>query len=151
MAESESNTVYVITGVNRGIGLCMVQKLLTRPQTVIVGTVRSEDSRAQLLAGTADVVPGAGSKLISVLVDYSAGLDTEDLERVFAPTLAEHGVKHVDVLIANAGHTMAMGTVTGTTAAQMRELHEINTIGPLITLQALWHLMTQGRRRRTCW
>ncbi|KAJ3474880.1 hypothetical protein NLG97_g9652 [Lecanicillium saksenae] len=52
---AESKTVYAITGVNRGIGLCMVQKLLARPQTVVIGTVRNEDARAQLLA--ADAIP----------------------------------------------------------------------------------------------
>lgn len=142
---AESNTVYVVTGANRGIGLCMVQSLLARPQTTVVGTVRSDDARAQLLAGTASVVPGAGSKLVGVLVDYSAGLEAEDIVHAFGAALAEHGVKHVDVLVANAGHTMVMESVLATTAAQMRALYEVNTIGPLVTLQGLWHLMTQGR------
>ncbi|OAA75313.1 Short-chain dehydrogenase/reductase SDR [Akanthomyces lecanii RCEF 1005] len=142
---AESSTVYVVTGANRGIGLCMVQSLLARPQTIVVGTVRSNDGKAQLLDGTANVVPGVGSKLVSVLVDYSASLEAEDIVRKFGPTLAEHGIKHVDVLIANAGHTMAMENVLATTATQMRALYEVNTIGPLLTLQGLWHLMTQGR------
>lgn len=143
---TESSTVYVVTGANRGIGLCMVQQLLARPQTVVIGSVRSDAARAQLLTGTADVVLGAGSKLLSVLLDFGAGnLDAEAVTRACAAPLAEAGVKHVDVLIANAGHTMEMGTVLDTTPAEMRELYEINTIGPLVTLQGLWLLMTEGR------
>ncbi|OAA72092.1 Short-chain dehydrogenase/reductase SDR [Cordyceps fumosorosea ARSEF 2679] len=142
---ANASTVYVITGANRGIGLCMVQILLARPQTTVIGTVRSDDGRAQLLAGSADVVRGAGSKLISVLVDYAAGLESQDITKAFSAALAGKGVRHVDVLVANAGHTMVMGGVLETTAAQMRELYEINAIGPLVTLQGLWPLMTQGR------
>ncbi|XWX02210.1 hypothetical protein V2A60_010243 [Cordyceps javanica] len=154
---AESSTVYVVTGANRGIGLCMARSLLARAQTVVVGTVRSEDARAQLLAGTASVVPGAESKLVSVLLDYSTssfssagggGLESHDIARAFGPALAESGVGHVDVLVANAGHTMTMGGVLATTGAQMRALHDINTVGPLVTLQGLWPLMTRGRAAR---
>ncbi|KAM3432774.1 hypothetical protein NHJ13734_006715 [Beauveria thailandica] len=141
----ESSTVYVITGANRGIGLCMVQRLLARPQTTVVGTVRTDEARTQLHASTASVERGIGSKLIIVLIDYSAGLEAEDVVHAFDAALSDHGIEHVDVLVANAGHTMTMEGILTTTAAQMRELHEINTIGPLVSLQALWPLMTKGR------
>ncbi|KAF1735536.1 putative oxidoreductase [Beauveria bassiana] len=142
---ADSSTVYVITGANRGIGLCMVQRLLARPQTTVVGTVRTDDARGQLYAGTVSVERGPGSKLFSVLLDYSAGLEAEDIVHAFDAALSDYGIEHVDVLVANAGHTMTMEGILTTTAAQMRELHEINTIGPLVTLQALWPLMTKGR------
>ncbi|OAA40214.1 Short-chain dehydrogenase/reductase SDR [Beauveria brongniartii RCEF 3172] len=142
---TESSTVYVITGANRGIGLCMVQRLLARPQTTVVGTVRTDEARAQLHAGRAGVERGTGSKLVIVLLDYSASLEAKDVVHAFDVALSDHGIEHVDVLVANAGHTMTMEGILTTTAAQMRELHEINTIGPLVTLQALWPLMTKGR------
>ncbi|KAJ2975606.1 hypothetical protein NQ176_g5426 [Zarea fungicola] len=141
----ELKTVYVITGANRGIGLCMVQLLLSRPQTVVVGTVRSEDTRAQLLSGTASVVLGAGSKLVSVLIDYSAHPEASEVENLVSAALLEASVKHVDVLVANAGYTNKTGSVLETTPAEMRELYEVNTIGPLVMFQGLCGLLTQGR------
>ncbi|ATY60654.1 Short-chain dehydrogenase reductase SDR [Cordyceps militaris] len=147
-AMTEPNTVYVITGANRGIGLCMAQSLLTRRQTTVVATVRSDAARTQLLTGTASVVPAAGSKLVSALVDYSAELEADDISRVLGAALAENGVDHVDVVVANAGHAMGMEGVLTTTAAQMRALYNINTIGPLVTLQGLWPLMTRARAER---
>lgn len=139
-----TKTVYLITGANRGIGLCLVQLLLARPQTVVVGTVRSDAAKAQLHSGTSSVVCGEGSVLVGILLDYSSGLEADVVEKTVTAALeAEAGVKYLDVLVANAGHTMEMGDVLATTPAQMRELYEINTIGPLVTFQGLWKLMQQ--------
>lgn len=142
---SES-TVYVVTGANRGIGLALVRLLLARPQIIIVGSVRSDAAKAQLLAGTESVVPGAGSKVLPILLDFSSGLEASDVENAITLVLKAEGITHVDVVVANAGYTTNMEPVVTTTPAQMRELYEVNTIGPLVTFQGAWELLSKGRK-----
>src|ERR1700760_1021388 len=66
-----SNTVYVITGANRGIGLGLVQAYLARPSTTVVATVRSEIAAISLVASINEVEIGSLSVLHIVQLDFS--------------------------------------------------------------------------------
>ncbi|KAK0726383.1 hypothetical protein B0T21DRAFT_403456 [Apiosordaria backusii] len=41
MVDHSKNTVYLITGANRGIGLALVSRLSTRPSTTVIATTRA--------------------------------------------------------------------------------------------------------------
>jgi len=91
---SSSNTVYLITGANRGLGLGMVTALLKRPNTTVIAGVRdvtSSSSQALLSLHTAEA-----SKLVLAHIDSndhrSAELAIKDLK----------DIDKIDTVIANA-------------------------------------------------
>jgi NAD(P)-dependent dehydrogenase (short-subunit alcohol dehydrogenase family) len=144
---TDQSTVYVVTGANRGIGLGLVTSLLSRPHTVIIGTVRSAQAHKQLADAAESLPKGDGSTLYIAQVDYSTVPGPEAIRKSIDEATAGE-ITHVDVLICNAGYADSMRPVLETTAAQMREHFDINTIGPLMTFQALWPYMQQDARSR---
>lgn len=131
---SDSNTVYVITGANRGIGLGLVKSLLTRPSTTVIATVRNEDAATSLLSELIKTLIGEKSGFEIVKLDFSAALPLEQIRSAFT-------TDRIDVLINNAGWSPPMTLATQTSAADLRAAFEINTIGPLTVFQALWPLL----------
>jgi len=91
---SSSNTVYLITGANRGLGLGLVTALLKRPNTTIIAGVRdvtSSSSKALLSLHAAEA-----SQVILAHIDsndqHSAELAVKGLK----------GIDRIDTVIANA-------------------------------------------------
>ncbi|KAH6634882.1 hypothetical protein B0J18DRAFT_417385 [Chaetomium sp. MPI-SDFR-AT-0129] len=140
------NTVYLVTGANRGIGFALVTVLLVRPNTTVFATARTASSAAPLtnFQGTVH----ATSKLIPVLLneDDSSGATT-------SATLAtrlreEHSVQKLDVIVANAGGSQPPGTVLDSDPVAVMKDFEVNAIGPLKLFQALWPLLDAGREKK---
>ncbi|GAP87071.2 putative short-chain dehydrogenase reductase SDR [Rosellinia necatrix] len=135
-----SNTVYVITGGNRGLGLGLVKALLARPATTVVATVRSEQAAAVLKDETTNTAKGDGSALHAVLLDFSTAVAPEQVRQ----TVTAAGVDKVDVLINNAGGAQPMVPALETTAEDLRAAFETNTIAPLLVFQGLWPLLQRS-------
>ncbi|KAF4470801.1 aps10 [Fusarium albosuccineum] len=133
----EKNTVYVVTGANRGIGLGLVKALLSRPSTTVVATVRSDDAAASLKADIASVTKGDQSTLDVVKLDLSTAPTPEQVRNAIT-------VDHVDVLINNAGFSPPMNPAVETTADELRAAFETNTIGSLMVFQGLWPLLQKS-------
>ncbi|KAI1123583.1 NAD(P)-binding protein [Nemania abortiva] len=140
MASDESNTVYVVTGGNRGLGLGLVKALLARPAVTVIATVRSEEASVILKNETTDAVKGNGSNIHSVLLDFSTAVAPEQVRQVVTAV----GVNRVDVLINNAGGAQPMVPALTTTAEDLRAAFETNTIAPLLVFQGLWPLMQKS-------
>ncbi|KAI2624797.1 NAD(P)-binding protein [Xylaria nigripes] len=134
------NTVYVVTGGNRGLGLGLVKALLTRPATTVIATVRSEQALAVLNDEISDATQGDGSILRSVLLDFSTAVGSEQVRQI----ITDVGVSKVDVLINNAGDVQPMVPALRTTAEDLRAAFETNTIAPLLVFQGLWPLMQKS-------
>lgn len=139
MAPGNENTVYVITGANRGIGLGMVTALLARPRTTVVGTVRTEDAAATLHSLSESLQKGENSALHVMQLDFSTAPEHSTIRDRFAA--ATSNLRRIDVLICCAGQVSFLGPALDTTAADLRSAFEVNTISPLMTFQALWPLM----------
>jgi norsolorinic acid ketoreductase len=58
---------------------------------------------------------------------------------------ADHGITHLDVVIANAGIASDAEPPLSAPAAAMRSHFEVNTVAPLLLFQACWALL-QGAR-----
>lgn len=149
-----SNTTYLVTGGNRGIGFGLVTALLQRPNTTVVctevstpswihwhvskiATVR-DPSRASPLEGLST---GEGSKLIIVRVD-SADADTataavEELQ-------SKHKVTSLDVVIANAAIGEHYKTAAETDLKEAERHYLINFIGPLALFKATLPLLEKS-------
>ncbi|KAK4044086.1 hypothetical protein C8A01DRAFT_43021 [Parachaetomium inaequale] len=134
------NTVYLITGANRGIGLAVTTLLLTRPHTTVVATARHPSPSLDSFPRE-KIHPT--SKLTPILLDDGAGSDPA---RTSSATLAarlrdEHGVAALDVVVANAGGSTAMGGVLTTSPEEMERDFGVNAAGPARLFQAVWPVM----------
>ncbi|KAL4941676.1 hypothetical protein BDV06DRAFT_235940 [Aspergillus oleicola] len=132
-----ANTVWVITGANRGIGLGLVRALLARPSNTIIGTVRNAAAESSLKEETSTITPGANSILHIIQLEFSTALPAETIIATFTPL----NLPHIDVLIANAGFSTPMTPALTTSPSDMRACFETNTIAPLVLFQALWPLL----------
>ena len=84
-----------------------------------------------------------GSKLIIVKLDSFSTTDPRD---AIACLASDHGLDHIDVLVANAGINSFMGQVLETSAEDMRAHFEANTIAPLLLFQATWPLLAKSKQ-----
>lgn len=135
------NTVYVVTGGNRGLGLGLVKSLLLRPQTTVITTVRNADAAATLQAEGLSL--GEGSKLYTILLDYSTAPSPEDVRTAFNNEVGD-AVDRIDVMINNAGMCPPLSVAAQTSAADLRAAYETNAISPLMVFQGLWPLLQKA-------
>lgn len=125
-----------------GIGLGIVQALFARPQTTVIGVVR-DPVRASNLEDECSKGPrGEGSNLHTLAVDVSNVPERDGLKELIKSKLSS-SIDHIDVFISSIGQTGLMKSALETTAQEMREHYEANTISPLMLFQAFWPLMQQ--------
>ncbi|KAL5399456.1 hypothetical protein PMIN03_012679 [Paraphaeosphaeria minitans] len=131
-----TNTTYLITGANRGIGRGLTAELLQRPYVTVIAAVR--DTSATTFV---NLPAGDGSKLIIVKLD---SLTESDAKEVVAQLLARHGITSLDVVIANAGIANSSASVDETTSDNLRDHFNTNTIGPVLLFQATKPLLKES-------
>ena len=125
-----SNRTFFITGANSGFGLAIATAASAAGHTVI-GTVRSEASRADLAAQLPDI--------------HTALCDVTDFDRI--PAIVEQVEKDhgpVDVLINNAGYGHE-GVLEESPIEEMRRQFDVNVFGAVAVAKAF---LPRFRRRR---
>ncbi|EFR02881.1 aflatoxin biosynthesis ketoreductase nor-1 [Nannizzia gypsea CBS 118893] len=137
-----SNTVYVITGASRGVGLGLAQAYIARPSTTVIGIVRNESSATALLEAMGRSPKGENSVLHVVHVDFSMRTTPQIIRN--RVDIAAGNLNYVNTVICAAGHVTTVMPSVEMTAEHLRECFEINTIGPLMVLQALRDLLEKG-------
>ncbi|EPE33481.1 NAD(P)-binding Rossmann-fold containing protein [Glarea lozoyensis ATCC 20868] len=139
-----SNTIYLITGANRGIGLGLTSLLLSRPNTTVVATVRDKTtSTTSLLA-----LPKApGSELIIAYLSISttSALEIESAHKALAEDLETRGINRLDVLIANAGNGTSFKSAADTDLEDVVRDFHTNTLAPLSLYQTLLPLLQRSK------
>lgn len=135
-----NSTVYVVTGANRGLGLGLVKTLLTRSNTIVIATVRSEQAAAGLRQDT-NHASNLDDNLRIVQFDFTHAVAPEEIRK----TISDLGVDHIDVLINNAGCAQPMVPASQITAEDLRVAFEVNTIAPLMVFQGVWPLLQKSR------
>jgi norsolorinic acid ketoreductase len=135
-----SNTVYLITGANRGIGHGIVASYLEKPNNTVIATVRDATNRA-LTKDLSSLPTGESSKLIIFSLEATHESEYNELLRKIT---SEYGTDHIDVVIANAGINYDMDPVATTSIAKMKEYMEVNAYGPLLLFQAVLPLLEKS-------
>ncbi|KAF5619616.1 ketoreductase [Fusarium sp. NRRL 25303] len=134
---SSNNTVWVVTGGNRGIGLGFVKALLARPSVTVIATVRNDQAHKSVEDATFDLLKGDNTILSIVQLNFTTSLSPDQIRRVF-------DIDHVDVLINNAAANFKSYPVLDIPTDDLRSAFEINTIGPLTVVQGLWPLLQKS-------
>ena len=129
---------YIITGANRGIGKGFVEQLLQRPAATVIATARDPAKAASLN----DLKKGEGSKLIIVKLDSQVETDARE---AVAQLQEKHGITSIDVVIANAGIAHSSSPVVKNTPEALRDHFNVNTIGPVLLLQAVYPLLKSSK------
>ncbi|KAL4803582.1 hypothetical protein BDV18DRAFT_163135 [Aspergillus unguis] len=136
MSTNPPNTIWVITGANRGIGLGLLKRLLERPSTTVIATVRNNEAASTLNAEVASLSPRKDNALHIIQLDFTTALAPEAIRSAFEAALPN--LSHIDILINNAALAPPLIPSVTITADSLRASFEVNTIAPLLTFQALW-------------
>ncbi|KAL5040966.1 hypothetical protein BDW71DRAFT_192700 [Aspergillus fruticulosus] len=144
-----SNTIYLITGANRGLGLGLVKSLLTRPSTTIIASVRDNEAEEALKSELSAVAAGQNSTMHIIHLSFSqdswSSAPTTPSEILASLTTTAPEITHIDTLIANAGFATPMTPALRTSASDLRASFEVNTIAPLLVFQAFWPLLKKAQ------
>lgn len=139
------NTVYVVTGANRGLGLGLTKSLLSRPSTTVIATVRDDEAVASLVAETKEIlVANKGTTLHVLKLDFSKAVPPETIAKTLESAVGKDKLGCVDVLICNAGMCPKLAPSALIKAEDMRQAFETNAIAPLLTFQAFLPLLQKS-------
>ncbi|KAK4228536.1 Norsolorinic acid ketoreductase [Podospora fimiseda] len=128
------NTVYLITGANRGIGLALTTLLLTRPKTTVIATSRTLPSPSSPYSS---IPIHPTSILIPILLDDSNNSDDISSSTLSARVL-EAGISHINIVIANAGSSAGFKTIKETEIDDYRQDLEVNLFGVIKLFKGVW-------------
>ncbi|KAK4121245.1 NAD(P)-binding protein [Parathielavia appendiculata] len=128
-------TTVLITGANRGIGRGLTEAYLSRPDHTVIAAVRDPSSAT---AQSLHSVPAAPrSKVHVIKIDSASDKDAAEAIR----TVQDLGIRHLDVVIANAGIAEVFETVDQINPDKFRTLFEVNTLGPVKLFGAVFPLL----------
>ncbi|KAH7202859.1 uncharacterized protein BKA55DRAFT_600532 [Fusarium redolens] len=91
---STRNTVWVVTGGNRGIGLGLVKALLARPSITVIATVRNKQARSAIRSAVADLPKGDGTAFSIIQLNFATALGPKQIRNAF-------NINHVDLSALN--------------------------------------------------
>ncbi|KAF4634713.1 hypothetical protein G7Y89_g3396 [Cudoniella acicularis] len=136
LEKMETSTSYLVTGANRGLGRGLVEALLLLPNTIVVAATR--DGNITDATNLNQVAIAQGNKLIVVKIDSLSETDPFQAANILQ---VEHGLKKIDVVIANAGISKYQGKALETPDKELYDHFATNTVGPLVLFQATWPLL----------
>ncbi|KZO92375.1 NAD(P)-binding protein [Calocera viscosa TUFC12733] len=124
--------VYLVSGASRGIGLALVAQLAIRQNTIVFAGARNPSAAKDLL----------GLQLEHPDKVYIVKLTSADkAENEAAIAKVKEIAGRLDVVIANAGLSGIYSLATEVSLEAMRNLFEVNVLGPLVLFQASYALL----------
>ena len=130
---------YLITGANRGLGKGFIQRLLLRPDTTIIAATRNPEgaSTVSLLS----LPKAAGSRIVLVKIDSHVD---EDPVRVAVELQSQHGIFHIDTVIACAGIYNHTGPASTGPLEELKEQIQVNAVAPFNLFRAVRPLLERS-------
>ena len=135
MKQTLKGKVAVVTGASSGIGEATSRELASRGAAVVLAS-RTAESLESLEAE----ISASGGRALVVQTDVS---DRESVEAMVRKTVDAFGT--LDILVNNAGLGLS-GRVAELRREDLRHVIEVNTLGPLNTIQVALPLMRSGGR-----
>ncbi|KAL2850261.1 putative sterigmatocystin biosynthesis ketoreductase stcE [Aspergillus pseudoustus] len=123
-------TIYLVTGASRGLGKGLVAGFLLRPGSTVIAGVRNPASQRSALD---DLPVAVDSSLIVVKLDCASRTDALDAVRTLQ---TEHGIAHLDIVIANAAIAANYGPASTMPLAYLEEHMQVNAYAVLLLFQA---------------
>ncbi|KAK4062460.1 uncharacterized protein Triagg1_9946 [Trichoderma aggressivum f. europaeum] len=146
-----AQTLVLITGGNRGLGLGLVKSFLSQPnhkkidnsnrQTVISANRDPSHSTSKALA---DLPKADGSSLI--VVKYDAGVE-QDAFDVAKELKEKHKVTYLDIVVANAGISKSYPLVKDVQRADIQDHINVNAYGVVSLYQATRDLLEKSTKK----
>lgn len=123
-----------------GIGRGLAEAYLSRPNHVVIGSVR--DTQAKGLQELKDFSPALGSRLLLVAIESTSTTDSpkavEDIKAA--------GFNHLDLVIANAGICPDPTPLETVDVEDIQKAFLVNTIGPVLLWKGLKPLLEQSKK-----
>ncbi|KAH7377941.1 hypothetical protein BKA64DRAFT_698373 [Cadophora sp. MPI-SDFR-AT-0126] len=134
-------TIVLISGVTRGIGKALLQSYLSRPNHIVIGTVREKSSHHAIEL----TLLLKASNTILILLSVESTSTTEPTSAI--PELLAVGISMLDVVIANAGGTgSSAAPFESVNTGDMEDVFVMNVLGPLALFQAVKPLLERSER-----
>ena len=134
-------TVVLITGANRGIGLGILELYLARPNHTVIAAVRDVGHESAKKLGA---LPRAeGTSLVLLKIELTTATDPADAVKVLS---AEHGIDHIDILVANAGIALKWVKVSEVTPDDIQQHVNVNVHGFVLLYQAFLPVLQKAKQ-----
>jgi len=133
-------TIVLITGANRGIGRGLLELYLARPNHLVVAAVRDPNhATAKELSGLSKA---GDTSLVVIKLDLTVPSDPVAAVETLSAT---HGVKHVDILVANAGIATKWVKVSEVTPEDIQDHVDVNVHGFVLLFQAFYPVLQKAK------
>ncbi|KAG7693175.1 hypothetical protein KL930_004740 [Ogataea haglerorum] len=132
-----TQTVYLVIGASRGIGLAIVKQLSENPDNYVIGSYRSASSAPKLLE------LAKKPNVDTVVADIASEDCKEQLEKGIAKL-----TDGIDVAIINAGISKSTHSILTCPREQYIDHFLVNTIGPAEAFKAAYPFLLKRNTRK---
>ncbi|EED17416.1 toxin biosynthesis ketoreductase, putative [Talaromyces stipitatus ATCC 10500] len=127
-----NETVVLITGTNRGLGLGLAKLYLQQPNTRVILTARSNTT------AVVDALPKSNAGVLHGIYKLDSASNVDAVALRESLTSSETGVSKIDIIIANAGIGEPFDSVLDAPIDALENFYRANTLGPVRLYQQLW-------------
>ncbi|OKL55831.1 hypothetical protein UA08_08927 [Talaromyces atroroseus] len=135
-----SPTVVLITGANRGLGKGILELYLRKPNHIVIGANR--DPSHPTSTSLKDLPKAEGTTLHVIKIDATSPTDPEAAVKELA---SAKGIKHIDILIANAGIATHWPKVLEVTIEDIQKHFDVNVYGFISLYKAFRPLLKEAK------
>ncbi|KAI0003942.1 NAD(P)-binding protein [Xylariaceae sp. FL0662B] len=134
-----NSTVVFVTGVGKGIGRAIAQIYLSRPNHIVIGSVR--DEATQEVSELKSSQKGSDAKLLIVHIESTSIEDP----KIALREIEAAGIDHIDVIIANAGGYPPVVPLDAVDRKDLMSCFEVNAAAPLLLFQTFGTLLRNAK------
>ncbi|TVY25519.1 Short chain dehydrogenase [Lachnellula hyalina] len=132
-------TVVFISGTSSGIGKALAEYYLAKPNHTVIGSIRN--SSAPSVAELKSFKPASDSSLLLVHIESTS---TDDPKKALV-AIEEAGIKHIDIVYANAGGSPPVVALEDVPVADFLSSFQTNALAPLVLFQTLRPLLQKSK------